>query len=188
MIRLEARDRAAVMRVRQDVLAGASAWGGVRVGEQTGDVGESALEFTLPGPNLDIAIGAIGDVGATVVSTEIDVEASQIERTTTSRPADDGVGDGGPDPGDGQVRLRVEVSEESPAGAEALLRGPMAVFSIVGVVATLRWLRDLVGSRRPGRRRGDRGHGEGPPRRSIDRVDLRDDPPTQETPRIPPTW
>ena len=55
----------------------------------------------------------------------------------------------------------------------------MAVFSVVGIVATVGWIVNWW------RRRGDRTV---PPRRNIDRVDLREDPPTQETPRVPPQW
>ena len=59
----------------------------------------------------------------------------------------------------------------------AFLQLIMAVFSVVGMVATAGWIM------RWWRRRGERTV---PPRRRIDRVDLRDGPPTQETPAIPP--
>lgn len=182
VVQLEAKDEAAVARVRQDVLASASTWGGVRVGEQTGEVGASSLEFTLPGESLDIALGALDGVAdAQVTSTEIDVDAEQIERTTTTTAADSREAADGDA---GRVRLRVEVTGESPTGLEGVVRALMAVFSVIGLISTVRWLRSLPGrhSRRSGRDDGD------PPRRNIDRVDLRRDPPTQETPRIPPGW
>jgi hypothetical protein len=71
------------------------------------------------------------------------------------------------------------VTEASPGGAGALVQLVMAVFSVVGMVATAGWVMRWWRARRPGTE---------PPRRNIDRVDLRDDPPTQETPRVPPQW
>lgn len=170
-----------MMRTRQDVLAGASAWGGVRVGEQTGDVGTTALEFSLSGIQLDPALAAIQGLGATVTSTEIDVEPDQVRRpaaTPDAASAEEGADDVPEGPDD--LRLRVEVAEASSIGAGPLFRSVMAVFSVVGVVATIRAVADRLGGRRDRR--------SGPPRREIDRVDLRDDPPTQETPRVPPQW
>lgn len=184
VVQLEAKDQRQVKRVRSDVLSSASTWGGVRVGEQTGDVGDSALEFTLPGANLDIALGSLGDVDARVVSTEIDVDPAQIERPST--PAAEGGSD--QEATAGQVRLRVEVSAEPEGGLGSIVRLAMSVFSLIGVVATYRWLRDAFG-RRTGERRTRNTPSVGTrTRRSIDRFDLRDDPPTQETPRIPPQW
>jgi hypothetical protein len=177
VVRLEAADEPAVTRVRQDALAGAPAWGGVRVGERTGDVGESALEFTLPGENLDLALGALRDLDARVVSTEIDVDAEQIERTTTTAAGE--AARNAPAEA-GRVRLRVEVTRAAPGGADAAARTVMSVFSIIGLIATVRWIREMVRSRR--RRR------ERPRTRRIERLDLRDDPPTQENPRVPPGW
>lgn len=177
VVRVEVADQAAVMKVRQQALASAPAWGGVRVGERSADIGDSALEFTLPGENLDIALGAIDDLDARRVSTDIDVDAAQISRTTTPPEDRD-------DPrrarDDQDVRLRLEVAQSSPAGVEGLLRTLMAVFSVIGVIATVRWFRDRLAARRDRR--------DGPPRRTIDRVDLRDEPPTDETPRVPPVW
>lgn len=174
VVQIEADDQPAVLATRQEVLASAPSWGGTRVGEQTTKPNETALEFMLPGENLDIALGALGRLDARVVSTTIDVDAAQVERTTTT------VTKGTPaaDPSDGQVRLRVEVDEASSAGAGALLRLIMALFSVIGMVATVMWVPNWW------RRRGD----SVPPRRKIDRVDLREDPPTQETPRVPPQW
>lgn len=176
VVRLEAPDRAAVMRVRQQVLAGAPDWGGVRVGEQTADVGTSALVFSLPGDRLDIALGFLERLDAEVVSTEIDVETSQLERDAADGEDPDAA-EASEDRG--RVRLRVEVEERATTGADGLLRAVMAAFSVIGVVATFRWLRDRLVRRRD-------GHGR--PARRIERVDLRSDPPTEETPRVPPEW
>lgn len=170
---LEADGADQVLLTRQEVLAGAPAWGGTRVGEQTTDASQTALEFTLPGQNLDAALGALADLDAPVVSRSIDVDAEQVTR----EPVTTVEGGDPPDPADRQVRLRVEVEEAAPAGAGALLQLVMAVFSVVGMVATAGWIM------RWWRRRGERTV---PPRRQIDRVDLRDGPPTQETPAIPP--
>jgi hypothetical protein len=173
-VQLEAGDRAQMMRVRQEVLSGAATWGGVRVGEQTGDVGTAALEFTLPGENLDIALGAIDEVDARVVSTEIDVDAKQLRRDA---PLPD-EGARAPSPPD-DVRLRIEVTEAAAAGPETLLRSLMALFTVIGIVSSGRWLLGLMRPRSSAGRR--------PPRR-IDRADLERDPPTQENPQVPPAW
>lgn len=175
VVQIEADDQAQVLVTRQEVLASAATWGGTRVGEETTEADRTALEFTLPGQNLELALSAISDLDARVVSTTIDVDAEQIDRapTTTAEGASP------PDPADRQVRLRVEVTESPSAGAGAFLQLVMAIFSVIGVVATIGWILNWW------RRRGDRTV---PPRRNIDRVDLRDDPPTQETPRVPPQW
>jgi hypothetical protein len=175
VVQIEADDQEQVLLTRQEVLTSASTWGGTRVGEQTTEANETALEFTLPGENLEIALAAISGLDARVVSTTIDVEADQIDRAPTTTVE----GDEPPDPAETQVRLRVEVSEATPAGAGAFLQLLMAVFSVIGIIATVGWIVNWW------RRRGDRTV---PPRRNIDRVDLREDPPTQETPRVPPQW
>jgi hypothetical protein len=180
LVRIAADDDAEVRRTRQEILASASTWGGVRVGEQTGEAQGTALEFTLPGPNLDIALGTINQLDARVVSTDIDVDPAQLERSTTTRPDDD---ESDREPVENEaVRLRVEVTAEPSAGLDGALRAVMAVFSIIGVVATLRWIGDRWRGRRPVDDDPDR------PRRRIDRVDLREDPPTAETPQVPPPW
>lgn len=179
VVQIEADDRAQVLLTRQDVLASASTWGGTRVGEQTTEPDQTALEFTLPGENLDLALGAIGQLDARVVSTTIDVDAEQVDRAPApAAPAETDAADDA-DPAAQQVRLRVEVSEAAAPGAGAFVQLVMAVFSVIGMVATVSWILGWW------RRRGERTV---PPRRNIDRVDLRDDPPTQETPRIPPQW
>ena len=174
VVKIEADDQPAVLTTRQEVLASAPTWGGTRVAEETTTPSESALEFMLPGENLEIALGALGRLDARIVSTTIDVDADQIERATTTTVKGTPTGDAA----DGQVRLRVEVDQAAAAGAGALLRLAMALFSVVGMVATVMWILNWW------RRRGE----SLPPRRQIDRVDLREDPPTQETPRVPPQW
>ena len=169
VVEIEAADQPAVLQTRQEVLAGAPTWGGTRVGEQTTAADSTALEFVLPGANLEMALGALGRLEARVVSTTIDVDAEQIDRPVTSTDGSEA------EPEDGTVRLRVEVSEATGAGPGALLRLVMALFSVVGMVATVLWVLGWW------RRRGEHV----PPRRRIDRVDLRE-PPTQETPRVPP--
>lgn len=169
---LEAADQDQVLLTRQEILSGASAWGGTRVGEQTTDASETALEFSLSGQNLDAALGSLSNLDAPVVSRSIDVDAEQVTRG----PATSVDGTDPPDPAAGQVRLRVEVKEGTQAGAGVFLQLVMAVFSVVGMVATAGWIM------RWWRRRGARTV---PPRRRIDRVDLRDGPPTEETPAIP---
>ena len=173
VVQIEADDQAGVLATRQDVLAEAPTWAGTRVGEETTAADSTALEFMLPGQNLEMALGSLGRLDARVVSTTIDVDVEQIERSTT--PPAEGED---PDPTEGMVRLRVEVDESAAAGPGAALRVVMALFSIVGMVATVSWILSWW------RRRGDHV----PPRRRIDRVDLRGDPPTQETPRVPPQW
>ena len=175
VVQIEADDQSQVLRTRQEVLASAPTWDGTRVGEETVEANETALEFTLPGANLETALGAIGQLDARVVTTTIDVDATQVDRgpTTTST---DGSSE---DPSERQVRLRVEVTETGPAGAASVLRVIVVVFSIVGVVATFRWLAGWFAARR---RRA------APQRRRIDRVDLREGPPTRETPQVPPQW
>lgn len=175
VVKIEADDQSKVLLTRQEVLASAPSWGGTRVGEETTDASETALEFTLPGQNLDLALSAIGDLESRVVSTTIDVDASQVERgpTTTVEGAEP------PDPAESEVRLRVEVTQSAAGGAGAVLQLVLAVFSVIGMVATAGWVLSWW------RRRGERTV---PPQRNIDRVDLRDDPPTQETPRVPPQW
>jgi hypothetical protein len=171
VVEIEADDQPAVLQTRQEVLAGAPTWGGTRVGEQTTAASETALEFMLPGENLEMALGALGRLEARVVSTTIDVDVDQIERSTTvTEPGEE------PDPTAGQVRLRVEVSETASAGVGAMLWLLMALFSIIGMVATVLWTLNWW------RRRAEHL----PPRRRIERLDLGQDPPTQETPRVPP--
>jgi hypothetical protein len=175
VIQLEADDQDQVLLTRQDVLASAPTWGGTRVGEQTTEPNETALEFTLPGENLELALSAISELDARVVGRTIDVDPSQVDRTpTTTEPGQDP-----PDPAERQVRLRVEVTEAAPAGAGAFVQLLMALFSVIGVVATVGWVLRWRRGRHPT---------APPPRRNIDRVDLREEPPTQETPRVPPQW
>ncbi len=167
---LQAEDQPAVLRIRQDLLDQAPSWGGIRVGEtSTEQDGSTALTFSLPGQNLDAALGGVGRVGATIESTSIDVDPEQVDRnapTTTS-----GSGDAGPE----RIRLRVEIAADSTEGAGALLRLVMALFSVVGMVATALWIVNWW------RRR----HGDAPGDKPARIVDITGDPPTQETPQVP---
>ncbi len=178
-----------MLRTRQEALASASTWSGTRVAEETAGADETALEFTLPGDQLDVALAALSDLDARVVATQIDVDAEQIDRfapSATTGPDD--AADPDPDPAEAEdvapVRLRVEVTEAAAPGAGVLGQIVLWVFAAIGVVASWRAVADRWAERR------GRGTGSGTRRRdrAIDRVDLRDDPPTQETPRVTPPW
>ena len=204
VVRLEAADRAAVRRVRQDVLAAAPDFGGVRVGEQTVDTGSSALVFSLPGDRLDIALGLLERLDAEVVETDIDVDVRQLERDAADAPSTDDTGRrGAAGADDGIVRLRVEVEERAGTGLEGALRALMALFSVVGVVATARWARERLGGTPPGapprrtpgppRRPSDGGDAAGPtgvvsaPPRGASPAELSAPSPSRWTPRGP-SW
>lgn len=175
VVEIEADDQAQVLRTRQEVLATAPTWAGTRVGERTTGADETSLEFSLPGDKLELALAALDELDARVVSTQIDVDVDQIDRTPTT------LDDRGepPDPASRTIRLRVEVAQAGSPGAGALVGLVIVVFSLVGMVSTVGWIV------RWWRRRDETSVA---PRRIIDRVDLRDDPPTQETPRVPPEW
>ena len=170
---LEAADRAAVLRLRQELLDQAGSWGGVRVGESTAErQGDTALTFSLPGRNLDAALGSIGRLDAVVASTSIDVTPEQVDRSAAPATTATTRDTANPD----RVWLRVAIGEQSTAaGPGAALRLVMTLFSVVGMVATGLWVTRIL------RRRH-----EEPPRRARARVlDITGDPPTQETPRVP---
>jgi len=175
VLRLEAEDRAALQRTRHEVLTSAGTWGGTRVAEESTEPDETALEFSLPGQNLDIALGALNALDAETVETLIDVDPEQVDRTTAP-PEGESAGEVP------SVRLRVEVTEAAAAPAGALGRMVLAIFSVIGMVATAGWVLKLW------RRRGEALEQRAPRIRNIDRVDLREDPPTQETPQVPPGW
>lgn len=174
VVKLEVEDPSAVQRVRHEVLTGAGTWGGTRVAEESTTPEEIALEFSLPGQNLDMAIGALDALDANRVETRIDVDPEQVDRTTTPPEGEDA------EPAD-PVRLRVEVVEASGSSG-SLGRMVLAIFSVIGMVATALWVLGLW------RRRRDEMDVTMPRVRNIDRVDLREDPPTQETPQVPPGW
>ncbi len=178
VVKIEADDQPAVLQTRQEILASAGTWGGTRVGEETTQPNETALEFSLPGENLEIALGALGRLDARVVATEIDVDAQQIDRAQT--PAESTGTATAPDPAESKVRLRVEVTQAASVGAGGLLRFIMAIFSLIGMVATAIWAKNrFTGRSKPTAR---------PPRRRIEKIASFEDPPTQETPRVPPQW
>ena len=178
VVKIEADDQPAVLQTRQEILASAGTWGGTRVGEETTQPNETALAFSLPGENLEIALGALGRLDARVVATEIDVDAQQIDRAQT--PAESTGTATAPDPADSKVRLRVEVTQAASVGAGGLLRFIMAIFSLIGMVATGIWAKNRLTSRSKPTPR--------PPRRRIEKIASFEDPLTQETPRVPPQW
>ena len=168
-VRIGAADRNQALRLRQDLLQQAPSWGGVRVGERTAEQeGDISLTFSLPGRNLDTALGNIGNLDAERRSTSIDVERDDVDRTATTVAGTPSEGS------DGEVTLKVEISSEQEAGAGAVLRLVMAIFSVVGMVATAMWVANAW------RRRFGRHDTPRPPRN----IDL-SDPPTEETPRVP---
>ncbi len=181
-IRIDAEDRNQALQLRQELLQQAPSWGGVRVGEDTAEKeGEISLTFSLPGRNLDAAIGGIQSMDADVDSTSIDVDRKDVERTTTTAGASGGTPS---ESDDGEITLRVDVTAApEAAGAGAVLRLLMAVFSVIGMVASALWI-SHAWKRRFGREESPR------PRRRIGGADLDvdvdlSDPPTQETPRVP---
>ena len=135
VVKIEADDQPAVLQTRQEILASAGTWGGTRVGEETTQPNETALEFSLPGENLEIALGALGRLDARVVATEIDVDAQQIDRAQT--PAESTGTATAPDPADSKVRLRVEVTQAASVGALTPPREMLPRSSSLPVVSTL---------------------------------------------------
>ncbi|MGB6058674.1 MAG: hypothetical protein WBF71_10450 [Microthrixaceae bacterium] len=167
---------------RKEVKEEATAIGGVRVGEDTTDPDRVVLEFMLPGKNLDAAVAALERLNANsatpgAVSTEVDVDEKKLTEEASTDPAK-GSGGKAKDEEAGRVRLRVEIAKE--AGSSALvtaLGAMMLLFSIIGLVTSIRWLLRKLGM---GRRQE-----LGPPSRRVGRPDLDLDPPTQETPLVP---
>lgn len=169
-VKITAKDGAQALRLRQDLLDQSASWGGVRVGEKTTEKeGDTSLTFSLPGHDLDAALGAIHRLDAQIDSTDIAVERTDVDRTATTASSTPSARN----PTDGQILLRVDVSSRPQAGAGALLRLVMAVFSVIGMVATALWVTGAW-KRRFSRQRPER-------RRSI--VDI-SDPPTAETPTV----
>lgn len=178
-VKIEAADRPQALRLRQDLLDQAASWGGVRVGERTAEQqGDISLTFSLPGRNLDAALGSINRLDADIDSTDIDVDRSAVDRTATtaaSRSPRTGTSGNPTGDADGQIHLRVDIAAKAGPGAGALVRLVMAIFSVVGMVATVMW---VVGA---WRRRFSQ---ERPQRRRRRIVDI-SDPPTEETPVVP---
>ncbi len=187
-VSIQANDASDALQLRQKLLSQAQTWGGARIGEKTEEQsGDVSLTFSLPGRNLDGAIDAVRAMGAQVDSTSVDVNRDEIERTTSTKP--DKPASGSADAAhDGEVTLQVVVTADSqPAGAGAALRLIMAIFSLVGMAATVRWVADRwrqrFGHTQDRRRRRRRISDPDPLDPSVD-IDL-SDPPTQETPRVP---
>lgn len=170
-VTINAKDRAQALRLRQELLEQASTWGGVRVGERsTEQEGDVSLTFSLPGRNLDAALGAINRLDAEIDSTKIDVDRDEVDRTATTAAGTPS------DQSDGDIKLKVQIDASQQAGPGALLRLVMALFSVIGMVATVMWIGNAW------RKRFPRPDPPGPRRVGV--VDI-SDPPTQETPRVP---
>ena len=134
VVQLQADDQPGVLRTRQQLLSQSPSWGAVRVGESSQeDKGTTALTFALPGPNLDIALGAINRLdGVDVTGTDINVERDQVDRTATTTSPDASSSSADKDPQ--QVRLRVEISEKKPGGAGALFQLLIVLLALFGVI------------------------------------------------------
>lgn len=172
-VTIDAQDRAHALRLRQELLDQSSSWGGVRVGERTTERdGDASLTFSLPGRNLDAALGSIRRLDGELDSTRIDVDRSEIDRNAPSTSAPAGTRS---DADDGEITLRVDVQSSTPAGAGAFVRLVMSLFSVVGMVATVMWIGNAWRRRFPRERP--------PQRRRV--IDLGGDPPTEQTPTVP---
>jgi hypothetical protein len=187
-VSIQAKDTDDALQLRQKLLSQAQTWGGARIGEQTDEQdGDVSLTFSLPGRNLDGAIDAVRAMGAQVDSTSVDVNREEIDRTTSTKP-DKSTPTDTSDAHDGEVTLQVKVTASpKPAGAGAALRLIMAIFSLVGMAATTKWVADKWRQRfghPEDRRRARRRVGEPDPLVPSADIDL-SDPPTQETPRVP---
>ncbi len=174
-VKIDARDRPEALRLRQELLDQSSTWGGIRIGERTVEQeGDISLTFSLPGKNLDAALGSINHLDAQIDSTDIDVDRTDVDRTATTVATGTSRGTDA-NASDGQIRLQVLIASKPDTGAGALLRLVMAVFSVIGMVATVLWVRSLWKRRFPK---------DPPERRRRTIVDI-SDPPTAETPIVP---
>jgi len=172
-ITIDAQDRAHALRLRQELLDQASSWSGVRVGERTTERdGDTSLTFSLPGRNLDAALGSIQRLDGEMDSTRIDVDRSEVDRNTPSTSAPAGTRSAADD---GEITLRVDIQSSTRAGAGAFLRLLMSLFSVIGMVATVMWIGNAWRRRFPRPRP--------PARRRV--IDLGGDPPTEQTPMVP---
>lgn len=174
-VKIDARDRPEALRLRQELLDQSSTWGGIRIGERTVEQeGDISLTFSLPGKNLDAALGSINHLDAQIDSTDIDVDRTDVDRTATTVATGTSRGTDA-NASDGQIRLQVLIASKPDTGAGALLRLVMAVFSVIGMVATVLWVKSLWKRRFPK---------DPPERRRRTIVDI-SDPPTAETPIVP---
>ena len=103
-----------------------------RCGRDTDEQRRHPLTFSA-GRNLDAALGTIHSLDADV-SASIDVERGDVERDHHRQGGTPSAGD------DGQSALRVNISRSPAAPAGRVLRLVMAVFSIIGMVATALWI------------------------------------------------
>ena len=135
-VKLQAEDQPAVLRLRQEILTGAKTWGAVRIGEESSDSDrDSVLVFSLPGPNLDAALGGLNRLDATIESTDIDVAPEKLDRNVTTT-----IASGTPKESESQnIRLKVEIEADRGAGFGGFFRLVMAILSVVGAIVTFRW-------------------------------------------------
>ncbi|HTN99601.1 MAG TPA: hypothetical protein VL068_02900 [Microthrixaceae bacterium] len=175
VVKIEADGTKSVDEIRKEVKDNAKTWNGVRVAEDTTDTKKMYVEFTLPGTQLDTATSELGRVGGEAKSTKIDVDEEKLSDTPSTKQSDGTEASGE----SGRVRLRVEITDRSgSSGLTTVLGAAMLLFSIIGLITSIRWsLRKLgLGSRSDGTPRS----------RRVERPDLDLDPPTQETPVVPP--
>jgi len=165
-VKLQAEDQPAVLRLRQEILTGSKTWGAVRIGEESSDSDrDSVLVFSLPGPNLDAALGGLNRLDATIESTDIDVDPEKLDRSVTTTIASGTAAETESQ----NIRLKVQIEAARGAGFGGFFRLLMAIFSVVGVIVTFRWavrgwrhLEDRWRARRDDRRDDGPGGPDGP--------------------------
>ncbi len=169
-----------IEEVRKEVKDETARLGGVRVGEDTTEEDQITLEFMLPGRNLDAVMAMLERLDPDAVSTEVNVEESKLTEDTTGSAGDDGASKkSARDDEAGRVRLRVEISKDAGSSAVVTAFGALVLFlSVIGLFSSGKWL--LRKFRRDHRPR------DYPAARRVGRPDLDSDPPTQETPLVPP--
>jgi hypothetical protein len=164
VVRLEAPRELIEPRLVPEFRDLAGSWGATRVGESTDESGDASLTFSLPAARVDQALTAIRQVGSTdgvrIVSTAVDLEPTRVD----AAPEPDGTG-----PAAADVELRIDMSSGGPeAGTGVMVRFVMALFSVVGMLATpyLLWLWWTGRTRRP----ADDATDSSPPPRGTDWV------------------
>lgn len=166
--------------VRKEVKDETARLGGVRVGEDTTDPDMVVLEFMLPGKNLDAAVAMLERMDPESISTEINVDEQKLSEDTQPEPTDSTSTAKAKDEDAGRVRLKVEVTRETgSSGAVTALGALMLLFSLIGMFSSAKWMFRKLGL---GGTRRDL------PVRRVGRPDLDRDPPTEETPLVPPHW
>ena len=147
---------------------------------------DSVLVFSLPGPNLDAALGGLNRLDATIESTDIDVDPEKLDRSVTTTIASGTAAETESQ----NIRLKVQIEAARGAGFGGFFRLLMAIFSVVGVIVTFRWavrgwrhLEDRWRARRDDRR----DDGPGGPTGRTTRTDRmgRSDPSVPPSPPVP---